>query len=360
MPNTTTEKPRVHFLDTVEESENQSEEIVNKASKTTKVGDTIVEEEEELEEEENDDSKKESEEIEEENNEEEEQKENEDTEFTFSPFIQELVDSELLVIPEGKEYDDTTDGFKELIDDNIHLRHEEFKKNLINPTSSKFIEFLEAGGNPDEYIQRSSEIPDYANADLEDEVTLKNLIADHLHIQGYDKEDIESQLAEYEEIGSLAKHATTAQKYLVKYAEKELANITKQQQEAEAERVKVLQEEEAAARDIIFNKEIGGFKLPKTERDRLYDYIFKPVKKENGRILTQNLMEDDTETKIALAYYKMKKFNLKDLETKIETKVAGKLQEQLRKKSDKLISKTNAITEENTSGKLQGWDFLTR
>jgi hypothetical protein len=353
MPNTTTEKSRVHFLDTVEEDEN----IIN-------TGDIIEEEEEQEEKIEQEEENEESENLEEESDESEEEQEEEekieDSEFSYSPFIQELVDSDLLVIPEGKEYDDTTDGFKELIDDNVHLKHEEFKSKLINPTSAKFIEFLEAGGNPDEYIQKAAEIPDYANMDLEDESTLKNLIADHLTIQGYDPEDIDAQIAEYEEIGSLAKHATTAQKYLIKYGEKELANITKQQQEAEAERIKMLQQEEETARDIIFNKEIGGFKLPKTERDRLYDYIFKPIKKENGKILTQNLLEDDAETKIALAYYKMKKFSFKDIEAKVETKQASKLQEQLRKKNDKLTGKTNAIAEERNDNKLQGWDFLSR
>ncbi len=356
MPNTTTQKPK-HFLDTVQEDEInlQEEEVINKSK--PKIGEEVIEEEEEIIEEE-EEIVEEEQELEEDP--EEQEKQVEDSEFSYSPFIQELVDSDLLTIPEGKEYDDTTDGFKELIDDNVHLKHEEFKNNLINPTSAKFLEFLEAGGNPDEYIQKSAEIPDYANMDLEDENTLKNLIADHLTVQGYDTEDIDAQIAEYEEIGSLAKHATTAQKYLVKHAEKELANITKQQQQTEAERIKMLQEEEEAARDIIFNKEIGGFKLPKTERDRLYDYIFKPIKKENGRILTQNLLEDDAETKIALAYYKMKKFSFKDIEAKVETKQASKLQEQLRKKNDKLIGKTNATSEERNDGKLQGWDWLSR
>lgn len=368
MPNTTesTTKP-VHFLDSItEETVSTSKEVNNKPTAKVKTEDVVEDEEEQLLEEDQEEQE-ENEDLEESDNNEEDQEEQEqqeedvveDTEFTFDPFIQELVNSDLLVIPEGKEYDDNINGFKELIDDNVILKHEEFKSKLINPTSAKFLEFLEAGGNPDEYIQKSSEIPDYANMDLEDTNTLKNLIADHLHIQGYEKEDIEAQLAEYEEIGSLAKHATTAQKYLVKHAEKELANITKQQQLAEAERIKALQKEEEEARDYIYNKKIRGFKLTKTEGDKLYDYIFKPVKKEDGKILTQNLLEDDIETKLAIALFKMRKFSFDDIENKAESKVASKLQQQLRKKSDKLVGKNNSVGEEKQTVGLQGFEWLT-
>lgn len=284
---------------------------------------------------------------------------------SFAPFLQELVEGDILIVPENKEYDDDINGFKELIDDNVLLKHEAFKENLINPTSLKFLEFLEAGGSPDEYIDKASSIPDYAAMDLEDENTLKNLIADHLHIQGYDSEDIDSQLSEFEEIGSLAKHGAIAQKYLIKYAEKELVNITKQQQIAEEQRVANLQKESEELRDTIYKTEtIGGFKLTKTQRDQLYDYITKPVKKENGKIYTQNLIDDSNETKVALAYYKMKKFNFKDIENKVETKKASELQNQLRKRSDKLLGKNNVTDdrEENNTvrGVLKGWDFLSR
>lgn len=280
--------------------------------------------------------------------------------FTFSPFIQELVDSDVLVMPEGKDYDDTTEGFKELIEDNAKLKFEDYKNNTLkNPVSIKFIEFLEAGGTPDEFIERASEIPDYANMKLDDEATVKNMIADHLFIQGYEEEDIKTQLEEYEELGSLTKQGTIAQKYLIRYAEKELANITKQQQEAEEQKQTALQLElEELKKDIYEKPEIGGFKLTKTERDNLLNYITKPVKREGNKVYTQNTLDDSKETKLAIALYKMKKFSFKDIENKIETKKVGELQNQLKKKPDKLSGKNNTNQEENVSTKIQGFDWL--
>lgn len=371
MNNQLTTKPK-HFLDTVEESigdttiDNNSQEFKNELT---------VDELEKLEEErlalENEEDNQETDNEDDDDNNNEPlldtdnnlESLNQNEEFTFSPFVQELVDSDLLEMPEGKDYDDDINGFKELIDDNVRLKIEDYKANVLkNPISVKFFEFLENGGNPDEFIERSSEIPDYANADLEDETTLKNLIADHLHIQGYDKEDIDSLIGEYEEIGSLAKHATTAQKYLVKYAEKEIDNLVKEQNLNEERRIQALQQEAEVLKDAIYkSSDIGGFKLTKTERDKLYDYIMKPVKTENGKIYTQNTLEDSTEIKLALALYKMKKFNFKDIENKVETKKVNELQTQLKRRQDSLISKNNTLQQEsNTGSKISGFDWLNK
>ena len=344
-----------HFLDSIDEN-----------TEDLNVQNNNLEENQEEEEEENLDNEEFEEEQEEEEQQEEEEENQEEIndEFSYTPLVQELVKSGILSLIENKEYDDDDNGFKEIIDDNVLLKHQEFKDNLINETSKKFIEFLEAGGNPDEYIQKTSEIPDYANMNLEDETTLKNLIADHLFIQGYEEEDINTQIEEFEEIGSLNKQGKIAQKYLIKYAEKEFNKITEEQKENEKQRVDDLQKEAKSLHEFIYNSEhISGFKLAKTEKDRLYDYITKPIKKENGKVYTQNLLEDSIETKVATALFKMKKFNFKDIENKVETRKVNELHNNLKKKNDKLLGKNNVVNSEeqvNVSNVLKGFSFLER
>lgn len=284
----------------------------------------------------------------------------EDDEFSYVPFVQELIDSKILVSDEEKEYEDSVQGFKELVDDNIRFKFEEYKSNIITPTAVKFIEFLENGGSPDEFITNASAIPDYANFNITDPDTAKNLIRDNLTLLGYDDEDIESQISEFEEINSLEKNAKIAQKRLVKYAEEQLEELTKQQKLQEEQRLNSLKEEDESIKKSIYEREdIAGFKLTKTEKDDFYKFITKPIKDEKGKVTTQYLKEITEEDKIKMAFFKYKKFNFGDVEKKIETKKANELQVQLRKKADKLSGKTSTQEqEETTSTKLPDMFWL--
>lgn len=349
---TTTKQPVKHFLDSVEEGytevdpNTQSLEVTNNAASLL---------EDELTDEEKEALEKERLALEQQDDEgnQEEDNENDDTsnqqeesvEFTFGPFAQELIDSDVLLLDDTKEYDDDVVGFKEMVDDTVRFKVEEYKNSFKNPATSKFIEFLENGGSPDEFIQSSSEIADYANYDLTDAETQKNLIRDNMILQGYEQADIEEEIESFEEINTLEKHARIAQKKLVKYAEEKMLEITNQQKAKEQERVNKLNSELLEIKQTIFDKpDIAGFKPSKSEREKFYEYMTKPVAKDKeGNLLTKYMVEMQEEDKVKMAYFKFKKFNFSDIESKVESKKAGELHKFLKLKNDKLTSKNNLL-----------------
>jgi hypothetical protein len=283
-------------------------------------------------------------------------------EFTYAPFAQELVDSEILIIPEeGEHYDDSLDGFKEMVDDTVRFRIDEYKASFTNPTTAKFIEFLENGGSPDEFIDKSSQLPDYANLDITDLDTQKNLIRDSLTLQGHEDDEIEEAINSFEEINSLEKNAKLAQRRLVKYADERLAQIANEQKAKEQEKQERLNSELYNLKKVIFDStDIAGFKPTKTEREKFYEYMTKPVKDSKGNVATKYLIDMQEEDKVKMAYYKFRNFSFSDIESKIETKKANDLQKMLKLKGDKINSRNSTLPEEEiTTNKLPSLPWLS-
>ncbi len=189
--------------------------------------------------------------------------------FSYAPFIQELIDSEVLKYDDSLELDDDVNGLKDIVDYTVKAGIEEYKQSFKNPVAKKFLDFIEDGGSPEDFIQGVSQIPDYANYDIKDLDTQKNLIRDSLALQGYDEEEIEETVASFEEINTLEKNATIAQKKLIKFAEIELNKITENQKVEAQKRQENLVKEVETLKENIFNKpDIAGFKPSKAEREK--------------------------------------------------------------------------------------------
>lgn len=332
-----------HFLDAIQDDsfidENQQEEDTQFEEKNKLVDDELTKEEQEaLELERQQLEEQESDSTQESNNNENNQEE----ELTYEPLFKELVDAGI-VIPssEDKEYDDSLDGIKEIIEDTAKLKFEELKERFINPTTSKFIEFLENGGSPDEFIESTSKLPDYANLDITDEGTAENLVRDNLTLQGYEEEEIDSIISEYKEINTLERHAKTAQRKLVEYKDKQEEELINNQKQVEKNRINNLEKErEDLKKSIYESKQIAGFEPSKAERDRFYDYLTKPIKKE-GRVTTQYIEEITEEDKVKLAFLKFKKFDFSTFENKGKTDTINGIHKMLKVKKDPLSTRNN-------------------
>lgn len=358
MPNPNEELRSPHFLDEI------IEEVVNTTE--TKVETKKTEEQQALEKAAQiEQEEKEKQKLEEEANKTEEDKdkiEQEPTEesddFSYVPLFQELVDSNVLLETE-KEYEDSVDGLKEWLDDTKRANFQEYKESIVNPIAQQFIDFLESGGSPDEFIQRSSEFPDYANLNLEDEDTAKNVLRDHFSIQGYENQEIEDIINEYSEIGSLQKHAKNAQSKLIKHAEKEIEALTKEQKRVEAERIAKLEKEAEDLKAAIYESDnISGFKLTATDKDKFYQYLTKPVKQDSrGRIYTQSMLDTTEEDKLKMAYFKFRKFDLSEIENKAQSKAVQDLQKQLKKKPDTLSVRTTSQGEQRERAAISDVDM---
>lgn len=343
-----TNKQSVHFLDSIVESNLVNEDEPVKTGLEEQ--EDVIEKKSVLDGSEDDSEEEETEEISEETFE-EEASEEEDEDFSFNPLVQSLIEDGIIRPNEGKEYDDDTEGFKDLIQDTAKLQFEEYKNSFVNDTSKKFIEFLESGGSADEFIQSSSEYPDYSKIDIDDEDNQKLMIREHYELLGWDENDIDSQIEELEEMGSLTKHSKTALKYLSKHRDEYLQGVIENQKQAEQARLQRLENEVVNIQKFIDTSEnIAGLPVTKADRTKFIDYLTKPVKKDDrGNIFSRYSLEVTEEDKLKMAFLKYKNFDFSGMEAKIETRKTTELKKSLSKFKDTMSTKNNKVDRSDDS-----------
>lgn len=278
---------------------------------------------------------------------------------TFAPFITHLVDEGVL-IKTDKKYDDNEQGFKEIMKDTVELMFKE-KIESLPEDAKRLVELAKEGVDIKAILPLEESIMDLKAVPLDDENSLYNMIIDHLIANGHEEADAIETADTYKDAGIkiLEKHGKVAHKFLLKKQEERLAS------KIETDKAKVKAVEAARTKEfndfkseVLSTEKIGNFDLDKKEREALLDYMTKPVK--GG--MSQSQLDDTPENRLLIAYFRMKKFDMKTIETKVETKVAKKLETALGRFTDK-----NAETKQTVANPRQEtkevvklpsfWDF---
>lgn len=251
-------------------------------------------------------------------------------EGVFAPFMG-LIKEGVLIFDESKEYDNSIDGVKDLLQENINKGVDAWK-NQYPPEALEVLEHIKNGGSLRELIQVEQDGPNYeSDVDLTDETHQKYLIEDWLAEQGFEQDEIKTKLEKYEEAGILEDEAKTAHSKLIKLQKKKREQlIENQKQETERRKQEFQTKTEGFKKKVLETKEIAGFQLKSGEEKTLLDYMTRPVKE--GK--TQLQLDYDEETQLKMAYFMMKKFNFKDVEKKAETKATIKLKEAVSRATD--------------------------
>jgi hypothetical protein len=212
----------------------------------------------------------------------------------FAPIVK-LIESGVLSYDENKEYDNSPEGVKEVILENINKGIENWKKELPED-ALKIVEHIKAGGTVRDFIELESE-PDYQNeVDLTLPTHQQYLVEDWLEAQGYTEDERAAKIKKYTDARKLEN-------------ERKVTDF----------KTKVLE-----------TKEIAGFKLADGEQAELFDYIMKPVK--DGKTQMQLDYNDEAQLKIALLM--KRKFDFSTVQTKAQTKATIKLKEAINRTKD--------------------------
>ncbi len=256
-------------------------------------------------------------------------------EFSFSPFVESLADSEVLYIDPEKEYDDSEDGFRQVIEDTINHRFDEKIKSL----PEKFQRILDLGlkgADLDELIQHETKV-DYTTVDLEDPDNQLLLITEHFEALGYKPETIQKKIDKIQDMGDQEEAAKEASEFLIEKQKRDDQKFIKDQEDKISRSKKEADDLiESFRKEVLATEEIGGFKVPKAEREKLVEYITKPIKKDkDGNWLTQQDIDTRSpKTQLEMSYYSMKGFNFSDVEKKITTKKTLDLKKEVRRFTD--------------------------
>lgn len=261
-------------------------------------------------------------------------------EGVYSNLLDKLVEDDVLVFDEEKEYDiETEAGLKELIQETVSKKSEEalnsFKESL-GEDANKLLTILEKGGTVEDFVKMEQQI-DFSSIPLvtKDGKDLErnqvHLIEDWLKVQGESEEDIEETIQDYIESGILKKEATRAQKKLANWQKKENEKLVAEREKAhieEQEAQKVAAEE--FKKTVLETRDLSGFKVTETKAKKLYDYITKRDKE--GK--SQFDKDDTPENRLLYAYFAMEGFDKEKLSKEIASSQARTLKKKLSRFTD--------------------------
>lgn len=216
--------------------------------------------------------------------------------------------------------------------------------------------YVKNGGNFEDYYRVQQQQMNLENIDLDNEENQKAVVRELLQRDGYSTDKINKRIERFEDADMLQEEAEDALDRLKEIDAQEL-KIRQQQQAAYQEQQ--AQQAQAFFQDVtsqITNMtNIRGINVPKEDRARLYDYIFRTdangltqYQKDFNKNLSKNLIES--------AYFTMKgDALLSEAQRDGETSAAKKLRQILR--SGTKNHTRSSIQEEKQP---QAWDIASR
>jgi hypothetical protein len=260
---------------------------------------------------------------------EDEESTEDEEEFSYTPFVSDLAADGVLTIVDGKDYDDSPEGLKEIIQDTVSSRIST-KVATLPPTAQKLWELAEKGATEEDiqdYLTLDNG-PDWEEADLEDEDVQAAIVEEALRLRDPEAtdEDIEEAVADLRDLGKLEKQAAKDQKFLIKQQDLQKESIGKQVEQRQAEQLENYKKEVTKVKNFIEEtKEIAGLSLTKKDREDFLAYL--TVKDKDG--LTQSDKMNTYERRIQKEFLNFKNFNLGKLKQQAVTEATKEVRKEL-------------------------------
>lgn len=232
-----------------------------------------------------------------------------------------------LVDYDEESFEDSEDGLKKLMSSTVEKEVEKYKQSLPEDVH-KLVEFVEAGGDPKQFMDLYYNQSSWADFKLEDEADSKTVLKEYLKAQGEDEDEITETLDTYEVSGILekkAKAALTKLQNAEKGYQEQLVEVQKKYDLEQKELAKKQYEDFKA--ELYAKEEIQGFKLTSKTKDKLWDYIMKPDK--TGKTELQKHNETNKNAQFMYAYLAMNDWDLTKLEKEVKNKVNSELANKL-------------------------------
>lgn len=220
-----------------------------------------------------------------------------------------LEDSELLILDEDSQYDDTKEGFIQMMKDS--------QANLKSKMDADFKK-REAEIRAE---LASANKPKFADMSVEDDTQAESMIRQYLTETDWTSDEIEEKITGLKEAGSLEKDAKVAQRFLSKNEKnaEEAATAAKAKEAADAEKQRT-EYIESIKEDIQGTEELAGFKLTPQIKKKFTSYLFDVDK--DGKSAAMRANEADEDRRIRVAFLDFMDYNKKDFELKATTAVS--------------------------------------
>ena len=165
-------------------------------------------------------------------------------------------------------------------------------------------EFVRNGGKLQDYFKVIAPV-EYDNIDITKEDNQKKVLKEYLKTQGYNDTRIDRKLERYEDAGVLEEEAEEALEFLKDASSKNKERLL-EEQETFARQQKEEQQKyiDSVVKEINSITEIRGIKIPKEDKARLAEYMFKPDS--SGQTQYVKDFVKDPKNVIGAAYFTMK------------------------------------------------------
>jgi len=251
-----------------------------------------------------------------------------------------------------EEFEDTEDGIKSLIENEIKKGVSKYKEDLP-PLAQEFIEYIDKGGNPQNFVKATSDV-DFSRIDKKmidgKENLQKQLVAELMRREGFSQEEILSDIQDFVDGGLIKKRADRALTKLKTMQTNERKDLLKKQEEtAQAKEAEYSNFLTSLKDDIATREEIAGFPVSKKAKKDFYEYITKPDRKTGKtRLVMDSEADQDSQLKMAWLYYN--KFDFSKVEKKARTKATSSLKASLERASGVSAKRLKSKTRTKATG----------
>lgn len=226
-----------------------------------------------------------------------------------------------------ESFEDSEDGLKTLVGATIEREVQNYKNSLPEDVH-KLVEFVEAGGNPKDFMEAYYNNKSWGEYEVDSDAAQKVVLREYLRAQGEEDEDIEETLDTYEVSGILEKKAKVALNKLQAYEKSYQEQLIEAQKKYDAEQKVLAKKQYEDFKSNLYSKEeIQGFKLTPKMKDNLWNFIMVPDK--TGKTGLQKHNETNENAQFLYAYLAMNEWDLSKLERQVKTKVNSELASKL-------------------------------
>ena len=196
-----------------------------------------------------------------------------------------------------KTVEDLVTYFKDVIEENSVPEYSSDEVREID-------EFVRNGGRLEDYFKSIAPM-EYENIDITKEDNQKKVLKEYLKTQGYNDTRIDRKLERYEDAGVLEDEAEEALEFLKESASKNKERLLEEQETfAKQQREQQQKYIDSVVKEINSMSSIRGIKVPKEDKSRLAEYMFKPDN--SGQTQYQKDYLKDPKNVIEAAYFTMK------------------------------------------------------
>jgi len=257
---------------------------------------------------------------------------NSDNEETsaFKEFTKNLYQKGVLDFDDSDEdFEESEEGIEKLVNKTVGNRITKWVNDLP-PDYSKFLEFVQSGGKPKDFLNVYYGNHSWESFDIEDENKQALAVEESLRLSGEDEDEIRDMVDEWRDNGTLEKRAKSALVKLQKneaIQKQEIVEIQKQQAVKQKEAQK--QYWDGFKNDLFSRENIKGFKLTPKLKEKLWDHM-TAIDRSTGKTAYQNSIDNNNEASLLFALQSMLDFDISKLEKQVETKVSNKFGKMLK------------------------------